>query len=362
MDFISLVAGKLGTESMVQVVVPSAILVAAVPAGLAISRALLFFVKKWDDKVDFGIGEPVFKVAQWRGPVNMLVPALCMSLVLPSVKLPEGVTDLLRHILSLWSICAVAFLFIRIIGVFREVILSRFETNVSDNLQARKAHTQFLVIERILVFAIMVVATATVLMTFDKVRQVGMSLLASAGVVGIVLGFAAQRSIATVVAGIQIAITQPIRLDDVVIVEGEWGWIEEITLTYVVVKIWDLRRLVLPVTYFIEKPFQNWTRACADILGTVFVHTDYTVPVEALREELRRILESTDLWDKKVCGVQVTDAKENTMEVRALMSAVNSSVAWDLRCLVREQLVEFLKKNYPDSLPRVRVDMKQDGK
>ena len=209
------------------------------------------------------------------------------------------------------------------------------------------------------VVIVVLVAVASMLMVFDKVRQLGVSLLASAGVVGIILGFAAQKSIATLFAGIQIAITQPIRLDDVVIVEGEWGWIEEITLTYVVVKIWDLRRLIVPVTYFLDSPFQNWTRTSADILGTVFIYADYTVPIDKLRDELKRILDASPLWDKKAWCMQVTNAKEQTLELRALMSARNSPKAWDLRCEVREKLVEFVKANYPDKLPRVRVEMER---
>jgi small-conductance mechanosensitive channel len=196
-------------------------------------------------------------------------------------------------------------------------------------------------------------------MTFSKVRQLGTSILASAGIVGIIVGIAAQRSIATLLAGFQIAITQPIRLDDVVIVENEWGRIEEITLTYVVVRIWDLRRLVVPITYFLEKPFQNWTRVSADLLGTVFIYVDYTVPVQAVREKLRGILEHSTQWDGQVCVLQVTNTTEHTVELRALMSAVDSSSAWELRCHVREKLVEFIQKNYPESLPKLRTDLKQ---
>jgi len=200
------------------------------------------------------------------------------------------------------------------------------------------------------------------LMTFEKVRQLGTSILASAGVIGIIVGVAAQRTIATFLAGIQIAVTQPIRIDDVVIVENEWGRIEEITLTYVVVRIWDLRRLVLPITYFIEKPFQNWTRVTADILGTVFIYVDYTVPIQAVREELHRILQNSKLWDKKVWGLQVTNTTEHTVELRALMSAPDASSAWDLRCEVRERLVEFIQKNYPDGLPKVRAEIRDFSK
>jgi small-conductance mechanosensitive channel len=192
--------------------------------------------------------------------------------------------------------------------------------------------------------------------TFEGVRQLGTAVLASAGIAGIVIGFAAQRSLSTFVAGLQIALTQPIRVDDVVIVEGEWGWIEQITLTYVVVRIWDLRRLVLPVNYFLERPFQNWTRVTADILGTVFILADYTVPIDSLREELRRLAEASEKWDRKVCGLVVTNATDRALELRALVSAADASKSWELRCEVREGLVKYLQENHPESLPKVRLE------
>jgi hypothetical protein len=181
--------------------------------------------------------------------------------------------------------------------------------------------------------------------------------LASAGIVGLVIGFATQKTVSTVLAGLQIAITQPIRVDDVVIVENEWGRIEEITLTYVVVRLWDLRRLVVPITYFIEKPFQNWTRVSADLMGTVSIYSDYTLPVQSLREELHSILRASNLWDGRVWGLQVTGATERALELRALMSASDASSAWDLRCDVREKLVAFIQNKYPESLPRLRAEL-----
>jgi hypothetical protein len=200
-------------------------------------------------------------------------------------------------------------------------------------------------------------ALASMLMVFDSVRQFGASILASAGIAGIVVGFAAQRSIATLLAGFQIALTQPIRVDDVVIVENEFGRVEEITLTYVVVRVWDLRRLVVPISYFIEQPFQNWTRSSADILGTVFLYVDYGVPLDSLRAELTRVLKASRFWDGKVNVLQVTDAKEHTLELRALASAADASLAWDLRCEIREQLVGFIQRTYPESLPRFRASL-----
>jgi len=262
---------------------------------------------------------------------------------------------------SILMIVSVAWLIIVSLRASKRAFLERYDTSKTDNLRSRKFHTQFNIMESIIIALVIIVSVGSILMLFDDVKRLGISLFASAGVAGIIIGFAAQRMIGAVLAGLQIAITQPIRLDDVVIIEGEWGRIEEITLTYVVVHIWDKRRLIVPTTYFFEKPFQNWTRTTAEILGTVFIYTDYKVSFEALREELTRLLESTPLWDKKVNVLQVTDAKPNGVEVRALMSARDSSTAWDLRVFVREKLIEFLQKNYPESLPKTRVLIQSDG-
>lgn len=262
---------------------------------------------------------------------------------------------------SILLISGVAWIIISSLRTLKRILLDKFDTSIEDNLRSRKFQTQFNILESVFIVIIIVIAIGAVLMLFDDVRKLGISLFASAGVAGLIVGLAAQKFIGAVIAGLQIAITQPIRLDDVVIIEGEWGRIEEITLTYVVVKIWDLRRLVVPTSYFFEKPFQNWTRTSADILGTVFIYTDYHVSFEALREELTRLLNSTPLWDKKVNVLQVTDAKQNGVEVRALMSAKDASTAWDLRVFIREKLVEFLQKNYPESLPKTRILLQGDG-
>ncbi|MBN1986099.1 MAG: mechanosensitive ion channel [Prolixibacteraceae bacterium] len=258
-------------------------------------------------------------------------------------------------------IVSLAWILIAGIRTLKRILVEQFDTSQEDNLRSRKFQTQFNILEKIIVFLVVIISIGVVLMLFEDVRRIGISLFASAGVAGIIIGFAAQRLIATVIAGLQIAITQPIRIDDVVIIENEWGRIEEITLTYVVVKIWDLRRLIVPSTYFFEKPFQNWTRTSAEILGTVFIYTDYHVSFDALRKELTRLLESTPLWNKKVNVLQVTDAKEYGVEVRALMSAKDSSTAWDLRVFIREKLIEFIQKNYPESLPKTRVVVEGDG-
>ena len=313
-------------------------------------RLMLRIVKRTKSTVDNSFVNYCYRPLQWI--IIFIIVRLSLKLTAFQTLIP----DFLNHVLSLLLIGLVCWLLIKTTYVLEDYVLTRFNINVKDNLRARKIHTQFRVLKRIVIAVVSILALATCLMTFDRVRQLGTTILASAGVIGIVVGMAAQRTIATFIAGLQIAITQPIRVDDVVIVENEWGRIEEITLTYVVVRIWDLRRLVVPITYFIEKPFQNWTRVTADILGTVYLYVDYAVPIETIREELHRILKNSELWDKKVCVLQVTNTSERTVELRALMSAADASTAWSLRCQVREKLIDFIQKNYPEALPKLRTE------
>jgi small-conductance mechanosensitive channel len=314
-------------------------------------RILLRLTKRTKVTFDNALIMRCYKPFQW------IIIILIVRIVskLPDLKplIPEAAVQAMVLIL----IALVAWLLIRMTYVMEDYVTGRFDIGARDNLKARKIYTQLRVLKRIVIIAVSILAFGTMLMTFEQVRQLGKTILASAGVLGIVVGMAAQRTIAAFIAGIQIAITQPIRVDDVVIVENEWGRIEEITLTYVVVRIWDLRRLIVPITYFIEKPFQNWTRISADILGTVFIYTDYTVPVDTIREQLQKILNESEHWDKKVCVLQVTNATDRTMELRALMSAPDASEAWTLRCEVREKLLEFIKAEYPHALPKVRAEL-----
>jgi small-conductance mechanosensitive channel len=305
----------------------------------------------WDDSL----------VRHLRRPAGLIIPILAMNFLLPHVTLPPRVLILLRQTFSLLLIISVAWLLIKLVYVLEDLILNQYKIDIKDNLEARRIHTQIQILKKVVIVVVGVLALATALMTFEKVRQLGTTLLASAGIVGIIVGLAAQKSISTLIAGIQMAITQPIRIDDVVIVENEWGRIEEITLTYVVVRIWDLRRLIVPITYFLEQPFQNWTRISAEILGSVFLYVDYTVPVDEVRAEMKRIVESSPLWDKRVCALQVTNATERTVELRALVSAADSSSAWELRCDVREKLIGFIRQNYPDGLPKVRAELTESA-
>ena len=335
-----------------------AVMAAALLLSVIVYFAALFLVRKLHNITLF----KKFKVplVGLKAPLRSLVPAQCLVLTLPMLRFSETVNGFFAGAFTLWLIASAGWFLIRIVRAARESVLSFYDISASDNLRARRVYTQVKVIENIIVFVIVLLTLAFILMSFEKVRQVGTGLLASAGVVGVVLGFAAQKTLGNFIAGIQIAFAQPIRLDDVVIVENEWGRIEEITLTYVVVRIWDQRRLVIPISYFLEKPFQNWTRVSADILGSVFIYADYTVPVDQMRAELTRILDGNPLWDRKVNVLQVTDAKHDTVELRALMSAKDSSMAWNLRCEVREQLLTFLQENYPDSLPKTRVAFNKD--
>jgi len=292
-------------------------------------------------------------------PIFILFIAIAIRIKIIHVNL--GISEIsyaLTKISTLLFILSITWLLISILRIIKRNIVSNYDVHASNNLKARQIYTQFNILERIIIFIFIILAVGIALMSFDSIREIGISIFASAGVAGIILGLSAQKMIGSILAGIQIAIAQPIKMDDVVIVEGEWGRIEEITLTYVVINIWDKRRLIVPTTYFIEKPFQNWTKTSSDILGTVFLYTDYNVPFDELRKELTKILNSTDLWDGDVNVLQVTESKPQSVEIRALMSAKDSPTAWDLRVLVREKLILFLQQNYPESIARTRVVVK----
>ncbi|HEY7791125.1 MAG TPA: mechanosensitive ion channel family protein [Vicinamibacterales bacterium] len=298
-------------------------------------------------------------VERGAAPARLILPLLAAILVSPGLGLPPHAAEWLRHVLVIGEIAALMWLSIALSNVFQDVVAARFSMASSDNLTARKIQTQFQVLRRMLVATVVIIGAGLILMTFPMIHSFGATLFASAGLGALVAGMAARPALANLLAGVQIALTEPIRLEDAVIVEGEWGWIEEITTTYVVVRIWDLRRLIVPLSYFIEHPFQNWTRQTAELLGTVMLYVDYTVPVDEVRGELKRILDSTDLWTGKAWALQVTDAREQTVELRALMSGGNSGTTFDLRCLVRERLIAFLQERYPGSLPRTRMEVER---
>jgi small-conductance mechanosensitive channel len=263
----------------------------------------------------------------------------------------------LLHVLLLAGVATSAWLVAALLLVTEDAALARFRTDVPDNRQARRIKTQIVMLRRVTIAVIIVLTVGVMLMTFPSVRGIGTSLLASAGVIGVVAALAAQSVLGNVFAGIQLAFSDAVRLDDVVVVDGEWGRIEELTLSYVAVHVWDDRRLILPTSYFTTTPFQNWTRTRAAVLGTAEFDVDWAVPVQGMREELRRVVEATGLWDGRVCVLQVTDATGGMVRVRALVSAADAPSLWDLRCLVRERLVEWIREQRPTALPRLRAEV-----
>lgn len=263
----------------------------------------------------------------------------------------------LMHGLVLAVVAAIAWLVAALVLAVEDVAMARFRTDETDNRQARRIKTQVVMLRRITLAVVVLLAVAVMLITFPAVRAVGASLLASAGLAGVIAGLAAQSLLGNVFAGLQLAFSDALRLDDVVVVEGEWGRIEEMTLSYVVVRIWDDRRMILPTSYFTTKPFQNWTRNRSEVTGTAVFDVDWSVPVQAMREELHRVVQASELWDGRVCGLQVIDATGGTVRVRATVSAADASKLWDLRCLVREQLVAWIREREPIALPRMRAEV-----
>jgi small-conductance mechanosensitive channel len=289
--------------------------------------------------------------------LRVILPVLAIIFALPILGLPAAYAGIATKSSSILLIAAITLVLFQAVKAAQEMLLLRFDITASNNLRARKLYTQVHMLGRVIYVAIGLFAVACILMLFEQVRHVGTSLLASAGIMGIIAGVAGQKTLANLIAGFQIALAQPIRQDDVVIVEGEWGRIEEITLSYVVVHIWDDRRLVLPLTYFVEKPFQNWTRNSAQLLGSVFVWVDYSFPLAEGRKALERIIESSPLWDRRFWNLQVTDTSERTMQLRVLATSADSSKSWDLRCEIREKLIAYIQEHHPLSLPLVRAQV-----
>jgi small-conductance mechanosensitive channel len=317
-----------------------------------IARVLCKLVIRITRRLPF-LGQVIVNICP---PLMFLLPLLGLQTVWAAAPADTLFIDAAEHINGLCIIAAVTWMGIRAVRAVQQVIVRQNPTDIQDNLRARRIHTQTQLLVRTLSFFVLLFGVSSMLMTFPAVRQIGTGLLASAGLAGLAVGFAAKPVLGNIIAGLQIAITQPIRLDDVVIVENEWGRIEEITGTYVVVRIWDERRLIVPLQYFIEQPFQNWTRETSAILGSVFFWVDYSLPLQPLREELDRLLDAVpELWDGRVKVLQVTDTTDKVIQLRALASAKDASTAWDLRCYLREQMIGFIQREYPDSLPRLRI-------
>jgi small-conductance mechanosensitive channel len=294
---------------------------------------------------------------QTRVPTLFGVLLVAAAIALPAAPFGPDTKDLLARLLGLAGIGLVGWIAVMALRIAADLYLMRFRMDVEDNLLARKHVTQVRVLLRVVEVVIALLTLGFALMTFNEVRQYGVTLFASAGVAGIVAGFAARPVMSNFLAGVQLAISQPIRIDDAVIVESEWGNVEEITFTYVVIRLWDLRRLIVPISYFMEKPFQNWSRISGELIGTVLLYVDHTTPVAVVRKKLNEIATQSRLWNRKVVNLQVVDCNETTIQLRALVSANSAPAAWDLRCEVREKLIEFLQREYPHALPRRRNEV-----
>jgi small-conductance mechanosensitive channel len=336
------------------------ILVLAGCVGLLLHRLTLALFKRFSPPRKVRTFFELF-VENTTGPSRLAYVVFLVGAALPSVNYSIATTLTIAHVLLVAFVLLVGWTSIRASEIFASLYLTRFRTDVDDNLLARKHLTQIRILKRAGAILIGVITVGVALMTFNEVRQYGISLFASAGAASLVLGLAARPLLTNLIAGVQIAITQPIRLEDAVIVEGEWGWIEEISSTYVVVRLWDWRRMILPISYFLEKPFQNWTRESGALIGSVYLYVDYSIPVQAIRDKLTKVAAESQLCDGKVVNLQVSDAREGVIELRCLVSARNAPQTWDLRCEVREKLIAFIQAEYPHALPHTRVAMDRAG-
>ena len=327
----------------------------AILAGFIITWVLAFFVRQGCRKIS-GFSFLRSILLRLAKPVNFFLPLLVLDLMLPLMRLDAMVYAFLNKTTDVFLIIAFASVLIGAIKVVEDYVYHHYKLDDDvEDLKERKIRTQLLFLRKVIIVLIVLLTVCAILLSFESLRRIGAGLLTSVGIGGIIIGFAAQRSLGNLFAGLQIAFTQPIRIGDFIVVEGEAGTVEEISLTYVVLNIWDQRRLILPINYFIEKPFQNHTRSSTELLGTVHLYLDYTAPVEEIRTEFKRLIEGSPLWDKRAAAIHVTNATENTMEVRALISAADGGKAFDLRCYIREQLLTFVQKNYPGSLPKTRA-------
>lgn len=335
--------------------VPAVLLVIlSLIVGFLARFILLRFIRYWQSR-----DRKLFKSLEkhLRGSLFLFIPLVLINIGVNYINIPPQSLNFITATANIFIILSVCSILIRLTNVAQDMLFIRYDINLSNNLRARKIRTQLIYVKKVAIVILVSFCLSMILLSFPGVRKFGTTILAGAGVAGIIIGFALQKSLVNLFAGIQIAFTQPIKIDDAVVVEKEWGWIEEINLTYVVVRIWDLRRLVLPITYFTENAFQNWTRNNAQILGSVFLYVDYSMPLEPLRRHFEKVLSETKLWDQQTQVLQVTDTTERTMTIRLLMTAQNSPTAWDLRCYVREKMIEFIQQNYPQSLPHVRATL-----
>ncbi|GHB10034.1 mechanosensitive ion channel family protein [Salinicola rhizosphaerae] len=326
---------------------------------IRVCRRLVQLMDRWGDKRTSMLER--FLVPFMARCLAALIPIFVLFSIFPVFITSASLDAALHNLTSLILIGSIAGVLVHGVNISERALSERYKFDDEDAV-ARKVHTQITVLRKLINFIIIILAVASMLMVFDKVRQLGASILASAGILGVVLGFAAQKVLGNLIAGIQIALTQPIQLNDSVIVEGEWGWVEELTLTYAVVRTWDWRRVVLPITYFVDHPFENWTRRDKDLIGVVILYADYHLPMEPLREECQRIADNSPFWTGRVCKIQMLEMTERNKQMRVLISSSGGPNTFDLRCEIREGLIDFICEHYPQYLPTVRLDMPQrDG-
>jgi len=320
--------------------------------GKVVARVLILVAEYWSRLTATPLDD--LAVKHLKDPVRWLLPLFAVEVALSGVDLSATAETAVHHVLVVLLILNIGWLLFRVVHVAEEIVSTRLVVDGAVRADARANYTQLQSFRNIAGFLIAIVSGGLALLSFAGVRELGTSVLASAGVVGIVVGFAAQKSIATLVSGLVLAIAQPIRIGDVVVVEGQQGTVEEITLTYVIVRLGDLRRMVVPVGQFLDKSFENWSRVSPDMLGNVLLYVDYTMPIDALRTELARLLAASPRWNKVSWSLDVVDTTDRAMVVRAQMSAEDPATAWDLRCEIREKLIAFVQSKHPGALPRQR--------
>lgn len=343
------------TETEVDAIVTIVWVSVAILIGVGIHRALYWFFRRWAER-----SQNVFAVSvvrQTSRPAAYIFPLLAILVAISNITIPARWSATVVHTTGLLTIGMIVWSIVATIRMYGDIIVARHRLDVEDNLLARQLGTRVDILGRVAITLVLLVGLGMALMTFPEIRTIGTTVLASAGVIGIIGGLAARPLFENLVAGVQLALTQPIRIDDVVIVEKQYGRIEEIHSTYVVVRVWDLRRMVVPLSYFITTPFENWTRRTANLMGEVYVLADWTLDVEALRAQIPSIVARSPLWDKQFQNLQVTDVTDHGIQIRALVTARNSSDLWDLRCFVREGIVTYIREQQPHAYPRVRIEL-----
>ena len=336
------------------------IFVLAIALGLFVHAAIIWLVRRFVPVKSEEVGGRILKRISRLARLALIL--LAIKIALPAARFEPGIQQAALRVLDLGLVALIGLALIAVLNIGWDFVESHHRLDVEDNLRARKLRTQIGVLRRTAVIIIAILTCGGMMMTFPSLREYGLSLLASAGAAGLVVGLSARPLLSNLLAGVQIALTQPIRIDDSVIVEGEFGRVEEITTTYVVIRTWDWRRIVMPLASFLEKPFQNWTLEDSSLIGSVFWHVDYSAPIEEMRRKLNDLLKESAYWDRRVAALQVVEAEERTLKIRALMSARNAAAAWDLRCQIREQMISWLQTEHPGALPRVRLEEPRSSK